>query len=177
LTRFSIAKKLKEGYRLLKREEFEDYLDREFKKLMRKLVESTIQAEFEEQIKAGRYKRDKRRRDVRNGYYYRDLFTKFCHLENIKIPRARKMKIEFSAFDKWQRMTYGFKDLVLDLILTGSSYGKIEEFLAKEFTFLSSQSISRIFRELKSELRKYKTAPIEDNIVILYRWIVCKDKK
>jgi putative transposase len=138
-----------------------------FKMIMKKIVETTIQTEFEEQIMVSKYKRDKNRKDVRNGYYYRNLFTKFCYLENIKVPRARNMKVQFSAFDKWQRMTYGFKELVLDLILTGSSYRKIEEFLSKELTFLSSQSISRILRELKTELREFKTAPLEDDIVIL----------
>ena len=65
------------------------------------------------------------------------------YIPKLKIPRARNLKVKFNSFENGKKTSSNFKNLLMDLILTGSSFRKIEEFLAKQFTFLSRQSISK----------------------------------
>ena len=166
----SITKRMKEGYKLIEREDFEDWLDKEYQKSMKYLVQKTIEADFNEQMGALRYERNTERKSYRNGYYYRSLYTKYCLIEGLKIPRSRSAKsakINYKSFDKWQKMHKNFKDLIVKLILTGSSYYEIENYLNKEMP-ISRSTISNILKGLYDKVQQFHREPLKDDIKVLY---------
>ena len=89
-------------------------IEKQVKYSVKDLMQQQINEEFDVFIGASWYQNiPKERSDWRNGYWYRKLDTKYGLIENLKIPRARNTKIEFSIFRRWQR----FQDNLLDAIL------------------------------------------------------------
>ena len=59
-------------------------------KMVKRLMEVTLEEEMAAYIGIGRYGRSESRRDYRNGYYTRSLLTSFGYISEIKVPRCRK---------------------------------------------------------------------------------------
>jgi len=58
---------------------------------VKRLLEEALEAERTDWLGVGCYVRDgETRRDYRNGYYHRDLGTRFGRLGRVRVPRARK---------------------------------------------------------------------------------------
>ena len=64
-------------------------------------------------------------------------------------------------------MHKNFKDLIIKLILTGSSYYEIENYLHKEMP-ISRSTISNILKGLYHRVREFHRDPLKDDIKILY---------
>ena len=164
----NLSQKLYFGYTLMNREDHEDYLEQKFKRLMKQLVQESINREFEYHIGAQHYERSEIRKDYRNGSYCRSLRMKNYYINELKIPRARNQKIEYSAFKKWQKLSNKFKEEIINFILAGNSFKTITDLVAQNFFNISRQSISNILKEFKKEQIEFNESPIEDDIVILY---------
>ena len=55
--------------------------------VVRRLMESAMEEELLEQLRAGRYRRSGLRRGYRNGYRHRGLLTELGMLEHLRVPR------------------------------------------------------------------------------------------
>lgn len=84
------------------RQRFWEELHKDILRQIKLMVEDNINEEFVMQIGADKYQRSDYRQDERNGYRWRNLETLYGYINRIKIPRARKMDIRFTIFDKWQ---------------------------------------------------------------------------
>ena len=77
-------------------------LKEESLRVVRRLMESAMEEELLEQLRAGRYRRSGLRRGYRNGYRQRDLLTELGMLEHLRVPRDRE---EMPAFEAaWQQV-------------------------------------------------------------------------
>ena len=77
-------------------EEFWEEIGRQIREGIRITLEKAISYEFRQFIGALEYERSSKRKDVRNGYRFRDFGTVHGVIENIQIPRARN-----SSFISW----------------------------------------------------------------------------
>ena len=59
-------------------------------RLVKRLLESSMDEEIIAQLQVARYQRSGLRRGYRNGHRYRSLLTEFGLLDKIKIPRDRQ---------------------------------------------------------------------------------------
>ena len=168
MTKISLSEKISFGYKLLNREDYEDQIERTVKEVFKRLMQESIVHEFNEKIKASPYERTKDRTCYRNGYYIRNFILKNYVIEGLKIPRARNMRIEYTAFKKWQRISNEFKERVIEYILAGNSFQTIVELVTEKFPKISKQTVSNILKELKEEQEYFNKAPIKDDIVVLY---------
>ncbi len=51
---------------------------------------------------------------MRNGYYERDLGTKYGRINDLRVPRDRNNEFQTALFDRYQR-NVGIDDLVLSI--------------------------------------------------------------
>ena len=71
-----------------------------------------LKEEFKLQIGADYYERTPTRLAYSLGYYKRRLITKRGIL-TLKVPRAERMKLKFSLFERYKRYSKDFEDIVL----------------------------------------------------------------
>jgi putative transposase len=78
-------------------------LKEETQRLVKRLLESTMDEEIIEQLQVARYQRNGLRRGYRNGHRYRSLLTEFGLLDRIKVPRDRQGIYQPGLFKRYQR--------------------------------------------------------------------------
>jgi len=152
------------GYKEFCHEHVETKID----EFLKRSCNQWLQEEFALQSGAGRYERHQGRQDRRNGHYWRRLVTSRGVIE-LKVPRGERKKYKFSLFEKNQRKTKEFEELVVDALLKGHSSRKASKFFAKMFGAgtISHQAAMSTFRKFDLELAKWKETSIRDNAVIV----------
>jgi len=121
-----------------------------------KMIQDQIYEEFNMQIGADWHKHADTRQDKRNGFRYRSFEILGGHIQELKIPRSRKIDIRFTVFDKWQRV----QPRVLEAMTTAYLLGKssttardiIEAFGQSRF---SRSFLQRLVRNFEQRLKRY----------------------
>ena len=127
-----------------------------------------LQEEFTLQSGAGRYERNGRRTDRRNGHYWRRLVTARGVIE-LKVPRGERKRYRYSLFEKNKRKTKVFEEIVVDALLKGHSSRKASKFFAKMFGAgtISHQAAVSTLKKFDLELVKWKETKIRDKAVVV----------
>ena len=90
------------------------------KEFMESLLKGEIQAFLEE------------REGQRNGYYDRDIGTRYGKIDDLRVPRDRSNEFQTALFEPYQR-NIGIDDLVVSMYSKGISTGKMAEILEELF--------------------------------------------
>ncbi len=153
-------------------------LKEESLRVVRRLMESAMEEELLEQLRAGRYRRSGLRRGYRNGYRQRDLLTELGMLEHLRVPRDREGQYQPTILPRYQRRQEKVNRMVREMFLQGVSTRKVEAVLKPLLdTPLSAQSVSRIVRSLDLEVKRYQKRPLADHyLYLLLDGIVLKVK-
>jgi transposase-like protein len=132
--------------------------------------QSTIFAEFREQIRAEEYEHAAERVDVRSGTYPRTFTTTFGKTR-LLIPKVRKKSRDYvyNLLAKYQRRQKKFDDMIVLSLLLGFSTRKQQRFFQAFIgDSVSHQTASKLLQSLADDLRSYQTKPIEDK----YRFLI-----
>lgn len=159
--------------------QFEDF-EFQARGVIQRLIQSCVNEEFALQIRAERYEHAPFRLDQRQGGYERNLTTTFG-TSSIRIPRLRfhNVNVRYSLFEKYQRRQEKLdKTIVLSLLL-GLSVRKQRRFFRSFIgDAVSHTTASRLIKSLESDLRAFRTRPVEDKykyILIDGLWVKVKD--
>jgi transposase-like protein len=157
---------------------FEDVTDRS-REFMKKLLEWSVQEEFEEYVKAKRYERSEARTDQRNGYRTRSLMTTWGALEDIRVPRGRGKGFVPRVLERYKRVERRVDEGVLKMYLMGVSTRKVGDVLQSLFNFtLSAGYVSQVAKQLDEEVRKFFHRPLGDEFEYLFLdgiWVKVRD--
>ena len=152
------------------KKDFWDEFEGQLQLLGKRLLEESLQVEQYHQVGAGPYQRSSRRRCYRNGYYTRNVVWKLGVLSKVLIPRTRIGNYQSAILDRYRRFGGGFDRHILQLFTLGLSTRRVERFFTEffgEYGF-GSQTVSDILKRVSSDLHKYRTAPLSDDIRYLY---------
>ena len=126
------------------------------KEFMESLLKGEIQAFLEE--KEGQ----------RNGYYERDIGTRYGKINDLKVPRDRDNEFHTAIFDRYQR-NVGIDDLVVSMYSKGISTRKMAEILEELFhNKYSKSTISRITDITVPEISKWKSRALEKRYIAIF---------
>ncbi|MFQ5861481.1 MAG: IS256 family transposase [Dehalococcoidia bacterium] len=132
-------------------------------RVVKRLLEASMEEELLEQLRAGRYRRSGLRRGYRNGYRQRELLTELGLVEHLRVPRDREGQFQPTVLPRYQRRQQGVNRLVREMFLCGVSTRKVQEVVEPLLgASLSAQSVSRITRSLDAEVRRFQERPLED---------------
>jgi len=139
-----------------------------FDEWLRNFYNMWLKEEFKLQVGADYYERTPTRLDYSLGYYKRRLITKRGILR-LDVPRAEKMKLEFSLFEKHKRYSKDFEEIVLNSLLLGHSTRKARVFFKKVLGEdpISHQFASSLLRKFDSEIEKWKKRRIDKEVEVL----------
>jgi putative transposase len=148
---------------------FEEELGEQVRSEVKRLLEEALEAERTDWLGVGRYVRDgETRRDYRNGYYHRDLGTRFGRLGRVRVPRARK-GCRSRLLARYQRRQESVNDLVREAYLRGISTRQVGEVLEPVLgEAYSAQTVSRLTRALDAAVERFHGRRLEDHYVYLF---------
>ena len=135
---------------------------------MKRFCNSWLEEEYTMQSGAGKYERSQERRDYRGGHYERELITS-RGIVKVKVPRGFQKKYSYTLFEKYQRRTVEFDEVVVSALLNGHSSRKAQVFFKKllgEGT-VSHQTAVKTLRRFDEQVKDWKSRAIQNNAVIL----------
>jgi len=125
------------------------------------LLQGQIDYEFNLQLGAGRYERTPGRRDERNGSRLRTYEIRAGLLTDLRIPRARKLDIRFTVFDKWERVQPKVLGAILKAYLLSRSSTCAQEVVeAFGQSRFSRSFLQRLTGKFETRLREFRERPL-----------------
>jgi putative transposase len=127
------------------------------RKEVKRIIQEKIYEEFDMQIGASRYERTSTRLDERNGHRYRSLEIPGGRIEDLRIPRSRRLDIRFTIFDKWERVQERVLTAMTTAYLLGkSSSAAVEIIEAFGHDRYSRSFLQRLVRNFERRLWCYR---------------------
>jgi len=136
---------------------------------VKRLLENAMEGELLESLCAGRYRRTELRRGYRNGYRYRDLLTEMGLIEHLRVPRDRDGVYQPEMLERYQQRQKRVNRLIREMFLAGVSTRRVGEVLSPVLGKApSSQTVSRVLRELDREVQRFHHSVLVDR----YRYLM-----
>lgn len=127
----------------------------------KRMMQDQIYEEFDMQIGADRYQRCDTREDKRNGVRFRSYEILGGYIEDLKIPRARKLDIRFSVFDMWERVQSKVLNAMITAYLLGRSARCAQEIIeAFGQSRFSRSFLQRLVKNFEQRLKRYRQRKI-----------------
>ena len=119
-----------------------------FKKLLQDSLNSILQAQSTQQLKAEKYERSEERTDSRNGCRERQLSTRIGTLELV-VPRHRNVPFKTLIFDNYKRSEAALITTMTEMVVNGVSTRKVAKVVeALCGTSYSKSMVSEVCKEL-----------------------------
>ena len=140
----------------------------ELDKKISEIVRSTVKGFMESLMKGEIQAFLEQNNGQRNGYYQRDLGTRYGKIDDLRVPRDRENEFQTALFDRYQR-NVGIDDLVISMYSKGISTRKMVEILEELFHNKYSRStISRITDITVPEIQKWVSRPLEKKYIAVF---------
>ena len=156
----------------------QDSLETDIRLIIQRIIQASINKEFQEAIKADLYQRTYARIDVRCGYYDR-VFSSTFGTASVKVPRARHTRLKYKLFDTYQRRHKNLDYCIaLSVILGLSTRKQSKLFYHAMGDSVSHSTASNLLSALKEELRAYRQRPIANNykyLILDGMWVHVKE--
>ena len=147
---------------------FEEYLKQENLRTTKRLLESAMEEELIESLRAGRYRRTELRRGYRNGYRDRSLLTSVGLVEHLRVPRDRGGYYEPAVLKRYERRQGRVNEMIREMFLAGVSTRRVGGVLAALLGEAPSpQTVSRVARTLDAEVYRFQTRFLHDHYIYL----------
>jgi len=145
------------------------------------MVNQFMEAERTEWLGLGPYQRGKDRRGLRNGYYERNLDTKYGPLK-LRVPRTRCSGFRSLVFDAYVRRQQELNRSILRWVARGMSTREIIRSVREEFrAAVSPTTVSNVIGRLDGEIRAFHTRSLEHGYRYLWldgkHWYTSRPRK
>ena len=136
--------------------------------MVKVILESSLEEELLEFLRASRYQRTEVRKGWRNGCYEKSLYTQFGVIKGLRVPRARE-SYPSKILPRYQRRRGEVDAMVQDMFLAGVSTRRVGEILVKvKGEQISAQTVSRIASSLDTEVHLFHNRPLTDDYQYLF---------
>lgn len=135
---------------------------------LRRFCNHWLEDEYEVQSGADRYERCEGRQDRRNGHYERSIITR-RGLIKVRVPRGERKHYQYSLFERYQRRSQEFDDVVVEALLLGHSGRKAKQFFKKLLGAgtVSHETALKTLRRFDSEVKQWHQKSLRDGAVVL----------
>ena len=140
----------------------------ELDKKISEIVRSTVK-EFMESLMKGEIQAFLEMKEgQRNGYYERDIGTRYGKINDLRVPRDRNNEFQTALFERYQR-NVGIEDIVVSMYSKGISTRKMAEILEELLhNKYSKSTISRITEITVPEISKWTSRGLEKRYIAIF---------
>ena len=136
--------------------------DDAFKQLLQDSLNTILQAESTEQLKAEKYERSEERTDSRNGTRERQLTTRLGQIE-LTVPRHRDVPFRSLIFDNYKRSEAALVSTMAEMVIAGVSTRKVSKVVETLCgTSYSKSMVSEVCKELDGVVNQFRNRPLTD---------------
>lgn len=105
----------------------------------------------------------------RNGYYQRELHTRYGNIEELNVPRDREGAFHTALFEPYSRRENWLEDAVISMYKGGMSTRDIAQFIEKMYgTKYSPTTISNITNVVLEDVEAWQKRPLEKRYTVVY---------
>jgi len=150
-------------------EEFWGDVSTHGRRLLKDLLEGTMELWRDEWVAIPRHRTAAYRRTSRNGYYRRKQWpTALGNLRNVRVPRCRDKGLTEHMYDRLEDHREALGQSVVDMLLAGVSTRRVGELLERIIDLpVSAGQVSRLAKRMDAEVRAFHTRPLTDEYVYL----------
>ena len=124
--------------------------------MVQRLVQETVQAEFDQFMGAAPFERGPRRRGWRNGYKPRTFKTRVGKLV-LRIPQDREGRFQPSIFERYERSEKALVAAMIEMYVHGVSTRKVSKIVEQLCGHLiSASAVSAVTKKLDEEVTAWR---------------------
>lgn len=164
-----IEKQLSESYSEIQRAIKEQIFEVDIKRWFKSVFEDSMLTEFEEELVcAPAYERNEKRKNQRNGFYYRSLHTVFGLIKDLKIPRPRSGGYTPSFLEKYERRQKNINKMIVECFWRGISTRDITH-VVHQLTgvHVASSVVTRLTKKWNDEALLWHKRSLGDDYIYL----------
>lgn len=146
-------------------------------KMVKSLLEGSMEADRDEYIEVKRNKKESSRKDSRNGYYSRDWQTGIGMIEGLMVPRCRN-KGSKDILTRYNGNENKINKSIQDIYIAGVSTRRVGEVLKPIYGVnYSAAMVSKVMKEMDILVKEYHNRELRDEYkYIIFDGIVLKGK-
>ena len=146
-------------------EEFWGDLSTHGRRLLKELLEGTMELWRDQWIEVEWHQPAARRKSYRNGYYRRTRWaTALGTLRDVRVPRCRDSGLSRHMFARLEDQRAVIGQSVVEMLLAGVSTRRVGELLKRIIDLpISAGQVSKLAKRLDAEVRVFHTRPIADD--------------
>ncbi len=128
--------------------------------LLETVLNQVLDAQAEEQLGAGRYERSEGRTGYRNGYRFRQIYSRVGPL-TLRVPQFRDGSFSTEIFQRYQRAEQTLVLALMEMVVNGVSTRKVAR-ITEELcgTAFSKSTVSRLCAALDVRVRAFNERPL-----------------
>lgn len=141
----------------------------DFKRCFKTMLEDCMLTEFEENLVCvPSYDRDEKRKNQRNGFYYRSLQTVLGLIENLRVPRPRIGGFTPGVFGKYERRQKSINKVITECYWRGISTRDVSH-VVHELTgvHVAASVVTRLTKKWNEEAKLWHKRSLSDEYIYL----------
>jgi putative transposase len=109
------------------------------------------------------------RDNSRNGYYERELHTRYGKIEDLSVPRDREGEFHTALFEPYSRRDNWLEEAVISMYKSGMSTRDIAQFIERLYgTKYSPTTITNITNVVLADVDAWRSRPLKQRYSVIY---------
>jgi putative transposase len=147
----------------------ENQLNNLFENLVTQFVKDNMESIMRAEIQAFMSSEEAGIRNSRNGYYTRDLHTKYGNLEGLEVPRDRQSLFQTQLFEPYQRRDGWLEEAVIQMYKSGMGTRDVARFIESMFgSHYSPTTVSNITATVLDDIHQWQKRPLSKRYSVIY---------
>lgn len=108
-------------------------------------------------------------KNSRNGYYQRELHTRYGKIDDLNVPRDRKAEFHTALFEPYSRRENWLEEAIISMYKGGMSTRDIAQFIEKMYgTKYSPTTITNITNVVLADVDEWRSRPLKKRYSVIY---------
>jgi putative transposase len=147
----------------------ENMLANLFENVVTQFVKDNLESIMKAEIKHFMENEQDGQHNSRNGYYKRNLHTKFGHIEDLEVPRDRNGQFQTHVFEPYQRRDGWLEEAVIQMYKCGMGTRDVARFIESMFgSQYSPATISNITATVLEDVQNWQQRPLKKRYAVIY---------
>ncbi|WP_150270659.1 IS256 family transposase, partial [Paenibacillus tepidiphilus] len=147
----------------------ENMLNNLFENLVTEFVKDNLESILRAEIQAFMSSEDAGIRNSRNGYYTRNLHTRYGNIEDLEVPRDRQGLFQTQLFEPYQRRDGWLEEAVIQMYKSGMGTRDVARFIESMFgSHYSPTTVSNITATVLEDIHQWQKRPLQKRYSVIY---------
>ncbi|WP_341346975.1 IS256 family transposase [Paenibacillus sp. FSL H3-0469] len=147
----------------------EHMLNNLFEKLVKDFMKENMESLLRAEIQGFMASEEAGASNSRNGYYTRDLHTRYGHIEDLQVPRDRQGLFQTQMFEPYQRREGWLEEAVIQMYKSGMGTRDVARFIESMFgSHYSPTTISNITATVLEDIHQWQKRPLSKRYSVIY---------